>query len=83
MAKRETTRITEPEPAVMRETTPEPAPQVTAIVKSDVNPQLAFAAAWDKDPGMREVLTRTGQLRGGLKPSQMERAKKILEGYGL
>jgi len=73
MAKREP----KPEPVV--EPTPEPVVELP-----DVNPQLAFAAAWDKNlDNMRAVLTRTGQVRGNLPPSAIRRAEEIKAKYGV
>jgi hypothetical protein len=65
-------------------TEPETPPVEVPTPRVDVNPQLAFQAAWDRNTeNMREVLTRTHELRGGLRPSQIDRARRILVAYGL
>lgn len=52
--------------------------------KEDVNPELAFQAAWDNNDGqMRLLVTRTGEMRTGLKPSEQTKAREILRDYGL
>jgi len=48
----------------------------------DVNKELAFQEAWDKSKNMKRLTTRTGRLRGQLKPSDQAEGRKILRNYG-
>lgn len=60
-----------------------PQPEPRAAPPKDETPQQSFEAAWTKDQSIREVLTKQHEIRGGLRPSQIERAKDILRQYGL
>ena len=51
--------------------------------RPDVNPQKAFEAAWNKDPAIRLLVTKTPQVRGGLKPSDTKKARELRQSYGL
>jgi len=61
---------------------PQPNPQ-PAPAETDVNPEQAFKAAWNKDRAIRAVLTIKGKIRGNLKPSQVKEAKAIRDCFGL
>ena len=53
------------------------------VTPEDVSPEKAFEAAWAEDQKIRAVLTKTGLVRSGLRPSQIAQAKEIKEKYGL
>jgi hypothetical protein len=72
-----------PESVSQPDPIPQAAPQMPPMLGTDENPDAAFRRAWGNDSRIREVLTAEGGIRGGLRPSEVERAKEILRGFGL
>lgn len=51
--------------------------------KADRTPQQALKDDWaDKHADIGRFITKNGEMRGGLKPSDQEKAKEILKSYG-
>ena len=83
MAKRRKTEtaLTLPVPAPEPDWPPEtPTANVTP---DEVLPQVSFAEAWRQDASLRALLTLSGDIRSGLRPSQIKDAERAKKRYGV